>query len=147
MKKSELKEVLRPLIRDVVKEVIMEEVGVLSHIISETVRACGGRTQTETSVQVNGKEMGRMVETVDDGAEARRQKLAETRRQLTEAVGKGGYAGIFDDVDPTPAPPPPGTSGAGPGPMADMDPHDPGVDISGLTALVGQTWDKLKEGK
>ena len=47
MKKSELRQVLKPLIKECIKEVIFEE-GILSNIVSEVAQGLGGQTIVET---------------------------------------------------------------------------------------------------
>ena len=47
MKKSELRQVLKPLIKECIKEVIFEE-GILSNIVSEVAQGLGGQRIVET---------------------------------------------------------------------------------------------------
>ena len=48
MNKDELAKILKPLIKECVKEVIMEEPGVLAHIIKESVQGVSVSTITES---------------------------------------------------------------------------------------------------
>ena len=64
MKKDELKNILRPLIKECIKEIIFEE-GTLSAIISEVVR---GTSQTQPIVEVKKPKRSRgAVKDVDPG--------------------------------------------------------------------------------
>ena len=47
MDKKELTKILKPLIKECVKEVIMEEPGVLAHVIKESVQGISVSTITE----------------------------------------------------------------------------------------------------
>ena len=84
MKKSELRQVLKPLIKECIKEVIFEE-GILSNIVSEVAQGLGGQTIVETQQptppQRNYEEENRVAQ----------QKLQETRKRMLDAVGKDAY--------------------------------------------------------
>ena len=75
MKKSELRQVLKPLIKECIKEVIFEE-GILSNIVSEVAQGLGGQTIVETQQptppQRNYEEENRVAQ----------QKLQETRKRM-----------------------------------------------------------------
>ena len=55
MKKSELRQVLKPLIKECIKEVIFEE-GILSNIVSEVAQGLGGQTIVKHNSQPHLKE-------------------------------------------------------------------------------------------
>ena len=86
MKKSELRQVLKPLIKECIKEVIFEE-GILSYIVS-VAQGLGGQTIVETQQpappQRNYEEENRIA----------KQKLQETRKRMLDAVGKDAYNGV-----------------------------------------------------
>ena len=48
MNKQELAKILKPLIKECVKEVIIEEPGVLAHVIKESVQGLSATTITES---------------------------------------------------------------------------------------------------
>ena len=88
MKKSELRQVLKPLIKECIKEVIFEE-GVLSNIVSEVAQGLGGQTIVETKQQPaepqrNYEEENRIAH----------QKLQETRKRMLDAIGSDAYNGV-----------------------------------------------------
>ena len=71
-----------------------------------------------------------------------RKSLEETRRQLQESTG---LKGIFENTTPlasggSPTP----SGGGGHGALRDMDPNDPGVDITGLMNIAGGAWKQIK---
>jgi len=65
--------------------------------------------------------------------------LKEQRKKLLDAIGKDSYGGvnIFEDVTPTRAQT---STTAGSSPLGDVDPGDPGIDISGIVALGSKKW-------
>lgn len=142
MKKSELKTVLRPLIKECVKEVMFED-GILSGLISEVVQGLGGQVITE-----NAPTQRRNAPEQQNNAEAARQQqvakikameqAAQTRKKMSEAVGKDAYGGVdlFEGTTPTSAP---AESKQG-DPLAGQDPNDAGVDISNLFGGANKTW-------
>ena len=131
MKKSELRQVLKPLIKECIKEVIFEE-GILSNIVSEVAQGLGGQTIVETQQptppQRNYEEESRVAQ----------QKLQETRKRMLDAVGKDSYNGedLFAGTTPSAAP---AETKQG-DPLSGVDPRDSGVDISQLFGGVNKNW-------
>ena len=142
MKKSELKTVLRPLIKECVKEVMFED-GILSGLISEVVQGLGGQVITENAVtprqtapqQQNNAEAARQQQVAKIKA---MEQAAQTRKKMSEAVGKDAYGGVdlFEGTTPTSAP---AETKQG-DPLAGQDPNDAGVDISNLFGGANKTW-------
>lgn len=131
MKKSELRQVLKPLIKECIKEVIFEE-GILSNIVSEVAQGLGGQTIVETQQpappQRDYKEENRVAQ----------QKLQETRKRMLDAVGKDAYNGVdlFAGTTPSSAP----TQSKQGDPLSGVNPRDSGVDISQLFGGVNKNW-------
>ena len=141
MKKNELKTILKPLIKECIKEVIFED-GTLSGIITEVAKGLQGTPQ-RSMVQESAPQKQTIQSSQPSQAviEARKS-LEETRRQLQESTG---LKGIFENTSPlasggssTPS------GGGGHGALRDMDPSDPGVDISGLMNVAGGAWKQIK---
>ena len=135
MNKQELKKVLKPLIKECVKEVMFEQ-GVLSGLISEVVQ---GLNVTTPPSLVNAPPKAGPVQP---------PRINEDRQKMLDVIGKGAYGGVdlFEgttpitergEVGPSPA------GGTTKGPMANIDPHDPGVDIGGIMRLAGGPWKQL----
>ena len=140
MKKSELK----GIIKECVKEVLFEE-GVLSNLVAEVAfgitKAQGNLVETsQPSSQMNS---AAIQEAREQEEEARRKKLLETKRKMLDAMGNSKMANVFEGTEPLKQAGSPDTSAAH-GPMANRDPSDAGVDISGLFSLAGQKWNALK---
>lgn len=143
MKKNELKTILKPLIKECIKEVIFED-GTLSGIISEVAKGLQSTSSQsivrETAVAQQPIQSSQPSQAV---IEARRS-LEETKRQLQESTG---LKGIFENTTPLNSggsPSPSGKSGGKGGALRDMDPNDPGVDITGLMNIAGGAWQQLK---
>jgi len=130
MTKTDLKKVLRPLIKECVKETLFEE-GVLSNIISEVVRGLGSKQQPIVEQKQNKDAMKKMQ---IEEKENRNKKLNETRKKMLDAINKDAYGGvdIFEGTTPLSKGGAPDAATTPQGPLAGVDASDPGVDISGL---------------
>ena len=143
MKKNELKTILKPLIKECIKEVIFED-GTLSGIITEVAKGLQGTPQ-RSMVQ----ESAPTKQTIQSSQPSQavieaRKSLEETKRQLQESTG---LKGIFENTTPLNSggsPSPSGKSTPKGGALRDMDPNDPGVDITGLMNIAGGAWQQLK---
>jgi len=136
MKKTELKRILKPLIKECIKEVIFED-GTLSGIITEVAQGLSN-VQVATPQRIVEKKVIRSSEPSEAVLEARKS-LEETKRNLQESTG---LKGIFEGT--TPMRSGGGSQGSKHGALRDMDPHDPGVDISGIMSVAGGAWNQLK---
>ena len=142
MKKSELKTALRPLIKECVKEVMFED-GILSGLISEVVQGLGGQVLSENTTaprqaapqQQNDAEIARQQQVSKMKA---MEQAAQTRKRMSEAIGKGAYGGVdlFEGTTAAPA----ATETKQGDPLGGIDPNDAGVDISNLFGGANKTW-------
>jgi hypothetical protein len=131
MKKSELRQVLKPLIKECIKEVIFEE-GILSNIVSEVAQGLGGQTIVEAKKPAPPQ---RDYETENRVA---KQKLQETRKRMLDAVGKDAYNGVDLFAGTTPSSTPADSKNGDP--LSGVNPTDSGVDISQLFGGVNKNW-------
>jgi len=132
VKKEELKKLLKPMIKECIKECLYEE-GILSSVVSEVVKGMG---------------TGLIQEQVKDDTPAPTFKMKkptpaantmnESRKKLLDAIGRDAYGGvdIFEGTTPAPADRSPEMGS----PLGNMEPSDPGVDISGIVALGSKKW-------
>lgn len=139
MKKAELKKLLKPMIKECIKEVIFEE-GILSNIVAEVAQGLGGNTLVEARQPAKPS----FEDTIDRKAlmEQQREAASKQREQLLSAIGSEAYGGInvFEGTTPLAKGGSPSSEPQGQGPLSDVDPHDPGVDISGIVGLAGNNW-------
>ena len=139
MKKTDFKN----MIKESIKEVLIEE-GLLATVISEVAKEFG-RAALENSTNVSTSPIQDTDLRVEhdqamERAEQQRAKLVEMRKNMMDSIGKSSYKDIynlngvnlFEGTTPLKSG---GTPGAGPsttGPLSDVEPSDPGVDISSL---------------
>ena len=141
MRKSDLKKLIKPIVKECIQESLLED-GVLSKVISEVAV---GLSSTETITEQPKKE-------VASPAANRRESeamanLKEQRQKMLEAIGRDSMNGVnvFEGTDPM------SSSGdiSSTGPksaLAGVDPKDSGVDISDLAGVYGDTWKVIKNG-
>jgi hypothetical protein len=129
MKKDELKKVLKPLIKECIREVIFED-GTLSTIITEVVKGTSQTTIPAKKPPTQIRQDNRKLE-----------EIKRKRKKMLDAIGKDAYNGVdlFEGTTPMKKG---GTQDHGP--LRDMDPRDPGVDISDLFSPTSSAiWKKL----
>jgi hypothetical protein len=141
MDKEELKKILKPLIKECIKEV-MFETGVLSKIVSEV--AVGLSSDDRQVIKESPAQKPRLVAEPTPDRQAANKKLNEYKKKFAEEVSKENYGGVnlFEGTSPLASGGVPGGQ-ASMGPMANIDPADSGVDISGLMAQNGNSWKAL----
>ena len=141
MKKTELRNMLKPLVRQCVKEVLLEE-GLLSNIVSEVVTGFSPLlTENKNAPTTSPSQADILLQQQKAELEEERQRMIkEQKRKLLDATGFGNE--IFEGVEPLSKG---GQVNDAPaqGALSGVDPGDPGVDISGLMALGGHKWNKL----
>jgi len=138
MKRDELKQVLKPLIKQCIKEVIFDD-GVLSGIITEIVKGLGApKLVTEAVAPIikseNNTENRERQLMIENSQREHRKELENQRQQLTESIGER-YNGVdlFEGVSPIGKGPAPSSGPSAPAsPFEGVAPDDPGVDISKL---------------
>lgn len=135
MKVSELKAILKPLIKEAIKETLLED-GVLSTMITEVMKGVGGSQKiveqnTPTSFQPQRENTNKQQSVA-------KQKMEEARKRqqkLLETIGKStGGVNVFEGTHPlvdrgavgddSPA------TQARRSPLSSLPPDDPGVDLS-----------------
>jgi len=134
MKKSQLKQILKPLVNECIKESLMED-GLISGIIAEVVKGIAAPQPIVESQQPVVDHTTERIKRSAFSAE-QSQKMQNHRATLMEAIGKDSYNGVnlFEGTAPGP-----GESSAM-SPLANQAPQDPGVDISGLFGSAGHNW-------
>ena len=130
MKKSELKKVIKPLVKECIQEVLIEE-GLLSNVVSEVVKGI-----TDTTLVEQRKPVPQQIV-----RESKNTNLKEQRQKLMGAINKDAYNGVdlFEGTTPAPAQ---REQSAG---AVDLgDPNDAGVDISSIMGASSKIWERLK---
>jgi len=141
MKRDQLKNLIKPIIKECIHEVIIES-GVLSNIVAEVAKGMGN-VLVESPQLLSTSAPTRNIN--QEATDQQKRRLNNQRKQLTTAIGNKAYTNIFEGVEPMSAPmDSPTTQSA---PLAGVAPNDPGVDISGIVALGGRNWKALSQGK
>jgi len=146
MKKTELKNILKPLIKQCVREALLEE-GVLSNVVSEVVAGLSPLLSENKSYHIQTSQ-NKETDTEQQLLEQRRREIEEERmltikeqkRKILNATGFGDE--IFEGVSPITAGGRPDSNSPA-GPLSGVASEDPGVDISGIMSLGGHKWNKL----
>ena len=128
MKKSEFKE----LIKESVKEVLVEE-NVLKDVITEVVKAVQENSAPSKTLG-NVEDFIKEREEADMLREKQRSKLSEAKKKMLNAIGEASYGGVnvFEGTAPLSSGGSPDNPKSPSSPLGGVDPHDSGVDISGL---------------
>ena len=134
MKKSELKQVLKPLIKECIKEVIFED-GTLSGIITEVAKGLAGVNVSKPQ-QITEKKVIKSSDQPQAVLQARKD-LEQTKEKLQSSTG---LKGIFEGTTPIRSK----SGNSQHSSLRDMDPSDPGVDITGIMKIAGGAWNQLK---
>ena len=142
MKKSDLKELIKPLVKECIHEVLVEE-GHLASIVSEVAKGMQGNLVVETTQPP--KRAPRRDEDLHMKTKAQEssRKLKEHRQKLMDSIGADAYNGVnvFEGTDPM-------TSyDVGDRPKGTVDlghPGDAGVDIGSLIPGATQVWKAMK---
>jgi len=139
MKKSELKKILKPIVKECIQEALLEE-GVISVLIREVLK---GTTTTPPLVATPDAPTPAPAAPAVDRSGAQKH-LEEAKKRLLKSIG--GDVDVFAGTTPlndrgsSPAT-------AGSGPLSGISPTDAGVDISSLAGNATNIWKRINEGK
>jgi hypothetical protein len=139
MKKSDLKQLIKPLVKECIHEVLIEE-GMLSNIVSEVVQGMQAKPLVESRAATptppnRAAEAHKMKES--------RQKMNARRQELMESIGKDAYNGVdlFEGTAPMSREENAGTAAG----SVDLgSSRDAGVDISSLVGGASHVWNAMK---
>ena len=131
MKKSDLKQLIKPVVKECIHEVLLEE-GLLSNVVSEVVKGMHAAPLVESTRAPQ--------KAVANKSNEARTKMAEHRKKMLDAVGRGSYNGVdlFEGTTPmSNSEPKPGQTDLG-------APGDAGVDISSIVGDASKIWQHMK---
>ena len=131
MKISELKKLIKPLVKESVKEILLEE-GILSRMIQETIIGV-----KSADIVLNESKKAAQTQITQQQTEARRAENLEKRKKLLDSIGNEKFGGVdlFEGTSPV------RESNTRHGPLRDQDPADSGVDITNIPGM--GNWNKL----
>jgi hypothetical protein len=141
MKKSDLKQLIKPLVKECIHEVLLEE-GLLSTVVSEVARGLSTAPLVEQQSTRAQAPIPDPRHNLASASEAR-QKILEHKQMLMKAVNQGAYNGVdlFEGTQPFDAHE---AAEAQPGSTDLGSPRDPGVDISSLVGNASQIFRAMK---
>ncbi len=143
MKKSDLKRLIKPIVKECINEALIEQ-GLLSNIISEVVRGLQPIQQPATQSRPVMQETKLIEQQRQELEQQKLEMMKEQKRKLLDAAGFG--TDVFAGTEPiqggitTESRDP---SGGQAGALSGVAPNDPGVDIAGIMALGGRDWGKM----
>ena len=133
MKKTDLKQLIKPLVKECIHEVLLEE-GLLSNVVAEVARGL------QPNLVVESQEAATEVPQLKRKAEKSRVQMKEHRQKLMKAIGQDAYGGInlFEGTEPT-------THSEPQEGQPDMgNPNDAGVDLSSILGNSAEIWQSIK---
>ncbi len=137
MNKSDLKKLIKPIVKECINEVLLEE-GVLSNVVSEVAMGL----KSDTIVETKKRNPVSQVEAKNKNVEATK-KLQEHRRKMMDAIGNDAYNGVDLFEGTTPMSSQESTQAkAGSVDLGNSD--DAGVDISSIMGGASQIWKAMK---
>ena len=144
MRKSDLKKIIKPIVKECIQESLLED-GILSKVISEVAMGLSSTNTIVEQVQPKQKEAQKTSFSSERESQAM-ASLKEQRQKMLDAIGKDTMNGVnvFEGTDPLSSSDM--SSGATKSALSGVDPRDPGVDISDLAGIFGDTWKVIKHG-
>lgn len=139
MKKSELKNIIKPLVKECIHEVLIEE-GLLSNVVAEVTKGLHAGLMVE-SASANTHRTSPEIPTKK--SQNTRKKIDEHRTKLMNAINKDAYNGVdlFENTQPMTSRE---ASAPKPGSIDLGNPNDSGVDISSLMGGASKIWQAMK---
>ena len=143
MNKTQLKKLIKPVVKECIQEVLIEE-GLLTEVVSQVTAGLTKQPIVENKPKKrNDKLFNEDLQMKRKSREANK-KLQEHRRKLLDAIGGDAYNGVdlFEGTEPLRNTGTPGESHT-PSVLGD-DPNDAGVDISSIMGNAGKIWQAIK---
>ena len=143
MNKSQLKKLIKPVVKECIQEVLIEE-GLLTEVVAQVASGMSRQPIVEnTPKKRNDKLFNEDLQMQRKSREANK-KLQEHRKKLLDSIGGDAYNGVdlFEGTEPLRITSSPGQTHT-PNVLGD-DPSDAGVDISSIMGNAGKIWQALK---
>jgi hypothetical protein len=136
MTKSEMKKLIKPMVKECMQEMLLEE-GLLSNLIKEVMKAQPIREiQEQRPVKMDATPFS-LAEKARPQGKNSVSKISEARRRLADSIGNGAYGEVFAGLEPAP--------GGANIPSSSEDTGDPGIDLSMLTNIPGLSGFKTRK--
>ena len=143
MNKSQLKKLIKPVVKECIQEVLIEE-GLLTEVVAQVASGMSRQPIVENkSKKTNDKLFNEDLQMQRKSREANK-KLQEHRKKLLDSIGGDAYNGVdlFEGTEPLRNTGTPGQAHK-PSVLGD-DPNDAGVDISSIMGNSSKIWQAIK---
>ena len=140
MNKSQLKKLIKPVVKECIQEVLIEE-GLLTEVVSQVTAGLAKQPIVENKPKKrNDKLFNEDLQMKRKSREANK-KLQEHRKKLLDSIGADAYNGVdlFEGTTPLSN----ARESQGQSVLGD-DPSDAGVDISSIMGNATKMWDMMK---
>ena len=143
MNKTQLKKLIKPVVKECIQEVLIEE-GLLTEVVSQVAAGMKQQPIVENTQKKNNDNLFNEDLQMKRKTQEVNQKLQEHRKKLLDSIGEGAYNGVdlFEGTEPLRESGTPGVSHK-PSVLGD-DPRDEGVDISSLMGNASKIWQAIK---
>ena len=143
MKKTQLKQLIKPLVKECIHEVLLEE-GLLTEVVAQ-VAAGMPRQQLVEAAPAPRQTEDMFAKQRTQKATQTKARLQEHRKKMMDAIGKDAFNGVdlFEGTEPLRKS---GTVNEAhrPSVLGD-DPTDAGVDISSILGGSSQIWKQMNK--
>ena len=140
MNKTQLKKLIKPVVKECIQEVLIEE-GLLTEVVAQVTAGMSRQPIVESKPKkTNDKLFNEDLQMQRKTREANK-KLQEHRKKLLDSIGGDAYNGVdlFEGTTPL------SNAGESQGPSVLGDnPNDAGVDISSIMGNAGKIWQAIK---
>jgi hypothetical protein len=147
MKRSELKKLIKPIVKECIAESLIEE-GMLYTVVSEVAKGMSPVIMESAPHRAPSTPEPRRQEqdaqAVNELNEQRVQKQKEQRKKLLDMIGNSSYNGVDLFEGTAPAAPERSAASQAHNPLSNVDPGDPGVNIDSFFAGNSKRWNALK---
>ena len=143
MNKSQLKKLIKPVVKECIQEVLIEE-GLLTEVVAQVASGMSRQPIIENKPKKrNDKLFNEDLQMQRKSREANK-KLQEHRKRLLDSIGGDAYNGVdlFEGTEPLRNTGTPGQAHT-PSVLGD-DPSDAGVDISSIMGNSSKIWQAIK---
>ena len=143
MKKNQLKQLIKPIVKECIQEVLIEE-GLLTEVVSQVTAGLTKQPIVENKPKKRNDSLFNEDLQMQRKSREANKKLQEHRRKLLDSIGGDAYNGVdlFEGTEPMRESAAPGATNR-PSVLGD-DPTDAGVDISSIMGNAGKIWQALK---
>jgi hypothetical protein len=143
MKKNQLKQLIKPIVKECIQEVLIEE-GLLTEVVSQVTAGLTKQPIVENKPKKRNDSLFNEDLQMKRKSREANKKLQEHRKKLLDSIGGDAYNGVdlFEGTEPMRESAAPGASNR-PNVLGD-DPTDAGVDISSIMGNAGKIWQAIK---